>query len=201
MSTPMILHLQAPPVDRGELLRYLRCDSPSPELETVLQQVMAELLPLLDYKLSYCRLPLQKAGDTLCFGGIETDSHDLGKALDGCREVLVFAATVGLAPDRLVLKYGALSPAKALCVQAVGAERIEALCDTFVKEQAEQLACEGLCLRPRFSPGYGDLPLELQRALFSLLDCPRRIGLSLNESLLMSPTKSVTAIAGIGTKE
>ena len=53
-------------------------------------------------------------------------------------------------------------------------------------------------LRPRFSPGYGDLPLELQKDVFRVLDCPRKIGLSLNESLLMSPSKSVTAIIGIG---
>ena len=55
----------------------------------------------------------------------------------------------------------------------------------------------GLPLSARFSAGYGDVPLELQRDIFALLDCPRRIGLTLNESLLMSPSKSVTAIVGI----
>ena len=77
--------------------------------------------------------------------------------------------------------------------QAIGAERIESLCDAFCAERE----AEGLRLRPRFSPGYGDLPLELQRDLFRGLDCSRKIGLTLNESLLMSPSKSVTAIAGI----
>ena len=54
-----------------------------------------------------------------------------------------------------------------------------------------------LFLRSRFSPGYGDLGLEMQKDIFAVLDCPRKIGLSLNESLLMSPSKSVTAIIGI----
>ena len=52
-------------------------------------------------------------------------------------------------------------------------------------------------IRPRFSPGYGDLPIEIQKDIFRALDCPRRIGLTLNENLLMSPTKSVSAIIGI----
>ena len=56
----------------------------------------------------------------------------------------------------------------------------------------------GLAVRPRFSPGYGDLPLALQREVFAALDCPRRIGLTLSDSLLMSPTKSVTALIGAG---
>lgn len=51
--------------------------------------------------------------------------------------------------------------------------------------------------RPRFSPGYGDLPLALQRDIFHALDCARKIGLTLNDSLMMSPAKSVTAIIGI----
>ena len=46
-------------------------------------------------------------------------------------------------------------------------------------------------------PQASDLPLEAQRAVFEVLDCPRRIGLTLGGGLVMSPSKSVTAIAGI----
>ena len=56
-------------------------------------------------------------------------------------------------------------------------------------------------LRPRFSPGYGDLPLALQADVFWALDCTSKIGVSLSESLIMSPQKSVTAIIGISEKE
>ena len=58
-------------------------------------------------------------------------------------------------------------------------------------------AKSGARLRPRFSPGYGDLPLEMQKDIFSLLGCPSNVGITLNESLIMSPSKSVTAIVGI----
>ena len=74
----------------------------------------------------------------------------------------------------------------------------EAVCDLFEEKIRAEAMEKGLYMTPRFSPGYGDLPLELQKDLFRVLDCPRKIGLSLNESLLMSPSKSVTAIIGIG---
>ena len=50
---------------------------------------------------------------------------------------------------------------------------------------------------PRFSAGYGDFSLEFQRNICDALDCQRKIGITLQESLIMLPTKSVTAIIGI----
>ena len=148
----------------------------------------------LTYKVCWGRFPVKRGENSLDFGFLQTDSKALMKNLEGCEEVIVFAATIGLEIDRLIRRYTSLSPAKALFFQAIGAERIENLCDAFCDELKEN----GLQLRPRFSPGYGDLPLELQKDVFRVLDCPRKIGLSLNESLLMSPSKSVTAIIGIG---
>jgi 5-methyltetrahydrofolate--homocysteine methyltransferase len=55
----------------------------------------------------------------------------------------------------------------------------------------------GESLRPRFSAGYGDLPLEYQKKIFDLLDPHTQIGLTLNDSYLMSPSKSVTALIGV----
>ena len=82
-------------------------------------------------------------------------------------------------------------------MQAIGAERIEALCDAFCDKLKAEKSEKGLFLRPRFSAGYGDLSIELQRDIMRALDCGRKIGVTLNESLLMSPSKSVTAIVGI----
>ena len=118
-------------------------------------------------------------------------------AFNGCGGVLVFGATVGAEMDRLILKYSHLEPSKALIMQALGAERIESLCDAFCRETAQELTRQGKTLLPRVSPGYGDIPLTMQKELFALLDCPRKIGLTLSNQLIMSPSKSVTALAGI----
>ena len=52
------------------------------------------------------------------------------------------------------------STAKALLFQAIGAERIESLCKEFCKEMGLAAKGKGYVVRPRFSPGYGDFPLE-----------------------------------------
>ena len=132
-------------------------------------------------------------------GFATTTSRDLQKNLAGCSSGLVFAATVGLGIDRLIARYARISPTKALLFQAIGAERIESLCEVFCRELSEDQG--EYLLHPRFSPGYGDLPLAFQKDIFARLDCPKNIGLHLNQSLLLSPTKSVTALVGREKRE
>ena len=104
---------------------------------------------------------------------------------------------MGPAVDRLIIKHGAVSPLKSLMAEAAGNERIESVCDEFVRGFSEELSGSGKRLLRRFSPGYGDLDLGIQKDLMALLDTQRKIGLTLNASMLMSPSKSVTAVAGI----
>jgi hypothetical protein len=145
------------------------------------------------FKVCYSVVNVTRDGDRVDLEFASVTSQGLSKVLDGCERAVVFAATVGLGVDRLIARYQTYAPSKALMLQAIGTERIEALCDAFCRE----IAREYKAVRPRFSAGYGDLPLELQRDIFRVLDCQRRIGLTLNESLLMSPSKSVTAIIGV----
>ena len=188
----------APEINERECFRYAgtNFNVVSEEERALYEACLKEVEQKLTYKVCWGRFPVKRGENSLDFGILQTDSKALMKNLEGCEEVIVFAATIGLELDRLIRRYTNLSPAKALFFQAIGAERIESLCDAFCDELKEN----GLQLRPRFSPGYGDLPLELQKDIFRVLDCPRKIGLTLNESLLMSPSKSVTAIIGIGGK-
>lgn len=169
----------APPIDRREIMRYAGVRGDAPEIEALLDECIKEAEGKLTYKVCYGGFPVS------FFDPV--DSKDLKKHLEGCNKVILFAATVGIGIDRLISRYASVSPTKSLIFQAIGAERIEALCDEFNSE----------FVGSRFSPGYGDLPLEFQKEIFKVLDCPKRIGLTLNESMLMSPTKSVTAIIGV----
>lgn len=186
-----------PFVEQTEILRYARCKESTSELVSQMQSCLSEVWNHLQYKICYTRLPVTKQKETLDLCFTTTNSKSLFQNLEGCSEIILFAATIGLGIDRLITRYSKLSPSKALWLQAIGTERIEALCDTFCADITQQLQIEGKTLHPRFSPGYGDLPLTIQKDVFRVLDCPRKIGISLNESLLMSPSKSVTAIIGI----
>jgi len=190
----VITKAYAPPdIGMGEILRYMGASGDLPQLVPVIDGCLAELSERLACKVCYTELSIIKEGDILDLGFVKVTSRALAKNLENCDRILLFAATVGIGIDRLIARWSDISPTKALIYQAIGAERIEALCDRFCHEMESEYGA----LRPRFSPGYGDLPLELQRDIFAYLDCPKRIGLTLNESLLMSPTKSVTAIVGI----
>lgn len=185
-----------PPVNRREVLRYAGIKEETPELSALLDETYALAAPQLTGKVCWAQFPVVRHQAVLDLGFAQTDSESLQRNLSGCDRIVVFAATLGLGLDRLIARYGYQSPSKALMLQAIGAERIEALCDRFCEQLRQEAAQAGLHPVPRFSPGYGDFPLELQKDIFRVLDCSRKIGLTLNESLLMSPSKSVTAIAG-----
>ncbi len=183
-----------PPFCEKEILRYAGCKSSDDELLQLLRTCIEEVREKLAYKVCYMELPVTITAKNCDFTCLTVQSENLAKNLQGCKTVVLFGATLGVEIDRFIAKYGRLSPSKALMLQAVGAERIEALCDAFCEDIAKE---KNMALKPRFSPGYGDLSLEVQRELFGILDCSKRIGLSLNDSLLMSPSKSVTAFAGL----
>lgn len=185
---------QEPPICEKEILRYAGCKSADAETQKLLNTCINEAKDRLNYKLCYCELPISIKGSICDFDAFCTTSNNLAKNLNGCNRVIIFAATIGVEIDRLIAKYSRISPSKALMFQAIGAERIEALCDAFCNDIKKSTQ---MGLKPRFSPGYGDLPLDVQKSIFNLLDCSKRIGLTLNTSLLMSPSKSVTAIVGL----
>ena len=189
----------APPVNRAEILRYAGAREAAPELLALLEEVLSETAGLLSYKVCWQKLPAVRTEAGLDLTFAKTASKNLGRHLEGCSHIVLFGATVGIGLDRRIARYGRTAPAKALLLQAMGAERIEALCNAFSQKIKNDAAAEGLQTTSRFSPGYGDLPLELQRDIFRTLNCSGKIGLTLNDSLIMSPSKSVTAIIGIGT--
>ena len=182
----------APQVDLKQVFRF--AGMPPTICAEELARVMRAIEETAQYKVCFAAFPLDVVGETCNIGGFAFQSAQLAKNLAGCHSVLLFAATVGVGVDRLLQRLQRLSPAQAFLAQAAGAERVESLCNRF---SAWYEGARAVRLRPRFSPGYGDLSLEEQRAVFALLSPEQKIGLTLNESLLMSPSKSVTAFAGI----
>lgn len=179
-----------PAYDAREILRYAGVKQPTPQIETLMQECLALTDGRLRGRVCWAEYDISVCDGVLNLGFAKVDSRSLMRNLDGCQSIVLFAATIGLEMDRLIARQARLSPARAHMLEAIGTERIESLCDAFCAEIENA--------RPRFSPGYGDVPLEMQRAIFAALDCPKHIGVCLSESLLMTPRKSVTAMVGIG---
>ena len=115
----------------------------------------------------------------------------------GESDVVFLCGTIGAEFDAWQRRLSVLSAADAFLSQQIGLAAVERVMDEVEKEVKMKVEGEGLKLRPRRSPGYGDLPLELSRTIISELDAPRKIGVSITESDLLVPSKSVTAICEI----
>ena len=133
----------------------------------------------------------------LVIGQMEIRSKSLSRNLKGCRQVVLFGATLGAGVDRLMRMISLTDMARAVILQSCAAAMLEEYCDECQKKIAAELEEEHLYLRPRFSPGYGDFPLECQRQIAPALELNKRIGVTLTDSLLMAPSKSVTAVIGV----
>ncbi len=193
MTAVEFLTYNAPPICDADALKYAG-GAFSEESVKLLQRVKEEAKDAFCYKVCYTVCDVCVDGVTVDFGFFKTESAALAKNLSGVKRAVIFAATVGFEIDRLIMKHSRLSPSRALMLGALGAERIEALCDAFCEDIKR---VHGVC-RPRFSAGYGDLSIEVQREIFKLLNPETKMGLTLTDSMLMSPTKSVTAFIGIG---
>ena len=190
-----------PPLDRCAVLRY----AGAKEADSVLLALLDECVSLAEkeflFRVVYAIYPVAAQEEEISLGFCTVRSHSLAKNLEGCHAAVAFCATVGCGIDRLIERSSVTSPAKALLLGALGTERVEALADLFCCELSEKYAGEGCALHPRFSPGYGDLSLDLQKEIFAALNPSRNIGVSLGDSLLMTPKKSITALVGITMKE
>ncbi len=182
------------PYDEREILRYAGFRGEADEgVKALLKECLCECENAFEFRV--CAKTLSKTEFFQLFGDT---GERIKEYLFDCEYVLLFAGTVGLGVDRLVNRYAEISAVRALLFQAIGAERIESLCDAFCKDICGQAREKGWETKPRFSPGYGDFPLEAQTEFFRALDCPRKLGLTLTDGFLMCPTKSVTALIGLG---
>ena len=124
------------------------------------------------------------------------ESKALSIRLAECRNVYLACGTLGASFDAWHRKVSVKSAADALIAQAIGAAAIEKVMDAIEDDIKAELA-PGETLVTRYSPGYADFPLAAQRELLELLDAPRKVGVSLTDSLLMVPSKSVSAVIGV----
>ena len=191
-------------INRKELCRYLGLGNNPPDRQTdrLIDEILSELGQRVTPRFTEAEIALEKSGDKIILGGengMVITSCNLSANLDGCEKVLIFCATLGSAPDMLIKRYSLVSMAKAAVVQAAGSAMIEAYCNQINRDFEQRYKGE-FFLKPRFSPGYGDFALKHQRDFFRLLGIEKKLGVELSDSLLMTPSKSVTAVIGL-TKE
>ncbi|MCI5562855.1 MAG: methionine synthase [Intestinimonas massiliensis] len=188
-------------IPREEVLRYLGCPgTEDPATLALVEGCSARLLAAARPKWTYrvFGLAVQTDGVRLdC--GLLLPGRDLAAHLRGCSRAALLAATLSAPVDALLRRAQAEDLAAAVALDCCATAAVEAVCDL---AEAEIRARFPGCSFPfRFSPGYGDLPIELQDPILRLLDAPRRVGLCTTDRHILTPRKSVTAVLGISDGE
>ena len=183
-----------------ELLRYLGCKNgivPDENTKVLIAQCKQELEQAASQRVTWREYPLSIQDHVIDITCFQTRSKSLERNLKDCEQILLFAATLGSQVDVLLHRYNMIQMSKAVVMQAASVAMLETFCDEENQKLKEAYQEKGWYLRPRFSPGYGDFPLECQRQIAPALELSKRIGVTLTDSLLMAPSKSVTAVIGL----
>ncbi len=199
MSTIITLKDLPFKIEKKEALRYMGAEDSSNEaLMDLVEKSISEVYNISRPTACYMTIDVKNDGYILDLGFTKIKSKSLAKNLGGCDKAFLFAATMGTNLDRLINRKLITSPAEALILDSIGSAAIEGVCNSVCNTLKDIAMSE---LKPRFSPGYGDLDIAFQKTLALVLDTHRKIGLTLTDGMMMTPTKSVTAIVGIQNQE
>ena len=187
-------------LDIDEALRYLGASGADEALrqrmEGVARDAEQRFVPRCIYRVS--AVEHRPEGAWLSDLQLLLPGNSARKMLAECHRAAVLVCTLGLGFEQHMRLTQARDMSQAVLLDACGSALVEAGCDAAEKELAARFS--GVYLTDRFSPGYGDLPLDLQPAICRITDSQRRLGVYVTESCLMTPQKSVTAIIGMADK-
>lgn len=182
-----------------EAVRYLGYGRNAADEKTLalIEDAFAQLEQTISPKSVWRIFDMEQTVDgRIIIGKMDIVSSSLRRNLKGCVKAVLFGATLGAGTDRLIARASVSDMAMAVVLQACAAAMLEEYCDERQLTIGAELERETLYLRPRFSPGYGDFDISYQRPLMQMLDCAKTIGLTMTDSFMMTPTKSVTALIG-----
>lgn len=183
-------------LDKKEALRYLGIKTVNADEITLslVDSVYDEIKNLITPKYTYKLFSMENTGKSVIIDGVEFKSENLSLCLKDCKKVILFCATLGVGADTLARKYAVTDKSRFSVAHAVGAALIETFCDNACREISEK---HNVNLRPRYSPGYGDLLLSTQKEFFELLSITKHLAVTLSDVYMMTPSKSVTAFIGV----
>lgn len=198
-------------VDRREMMRYLgyRHQELDAELVRRIDRTVAGLEADVVPRGSYIVLAVEDAspGTATGDGGapvrlrgttLSLPGRDIARLLEGARWCAVLCCTLGMRLERRLRVASSQSPLDGALLDSAASAYVEAATEALNRDIAQRAAAAGLSCTRRYSPGYGDLPLGLQPELLSVLNAGRLCGLTATATNLLMPTKSVTAVLGLG---
>ena len=160
--------------------------------EQLIDECIHEVLTMSQFKAVYQIYNLSHHPLMLKEVNVPLVSDDLKLYFKNCHQCLIIACTLSTMIDRQLKYYEHIDMHKAVVFDAVSNAYLEECCDCFektlnFKERTFRLA-----------PGYGDIPIQLNKTFATLLQIDKTLGVSMNSSGLLIPMKSMIGLVGIG---
>lgn len=189
-------------VNIAEALRYMgqRGTEISDNFQSIISECEKNLLKNITPKYTYRCFDMDHTenGVVLCKTTLMLLGNDIREHLSACEKAVLMCATIGRNADELTRKLSLSDMSESFITDALASAAIEQVCDYAEKEIRENFP--DMYMTWRFSPGYGDFPIDQQRDFLNVTDAHKRIGLYLSEGGMMIPSKSVTAVMGLSKK-
>ncbi|MHB1394400.1 MAG: hypothetical protein ACYCYE_15260 [Clostridia bacterium] len=188
-------------IDRKEVLRYMGYSGQKIDdnIQKLLDDCIDEVMDISKKSFTYEIFDIERTGEGLYLGGstLILRGEAIREHLREAERCAVMAVTIGLEVDRRIAFYSRTNLTKGLVFDACAAAAVESLCDMVQEEIEAKAMTMGLEITSRYSPGYGDFSIVIQKGIAKVLRTYEKIGLSVNESSIMIPRKSVTAVIGM----
>ena len=183
-----------------EALRYMRAANADEGTRRLAEETAKMLEERLQprYLWRACRIDRSGGGIAMPEAALELPGTLAEKMLAECDTAVLLVCTLGAGFDRIMKEWEARDMARAAVMDVCGSAWTESVCDAAEAEIRNRFP--GMYCTDRFSPGYGDLPLSLQADFLRALDAGRKLGITANESFLLLPCKSVTAVIGLSDR-
>ena len=194
-------------VDKSEVLRYLGHNGQDidDDLNSQIDQCIEETKENIDIKYVYEIYNIKNDLDSNSIGcensTLKLLSRDLGELLEDCDKCVLMNATLGFNIEKNIRRYSYKNLTKGVIIDACATTSIEEVCDMVQDSILQDVAKEGKSLTMRYSPGYGDLDIRANKDILNVLNAQRKIGVTVTDTGIMIPRKSVVALIGITNKK
>lgn len=186
-------------VNIDEALRYMgyRDDINIDNITPILKECEKNLLNEANYRYCYKFFELEKKDNYIKLANTELilRGNSIYNHLEDCDRAILMACTLSDKADKLINRLNITDMSSALITDSMASALIEQLCNEVENIIRKELDIKYMTWR--FSPGYGDLPIDIQKNFIKTINADKQIGLTVTESNILIPRKSVTAIIGI----
>ncbi|WP_244833125.1 vitamin B12 dependent-methionine synthase activation domain-containing protein [Clostridium sp. BJN0001] len=192
-------------IDKKEVLRYLgyKNQSMTSYIEKLIDECIKETLNLVKprYVIQYGNLEFLDNNIRVKDTNLILEGNDIKKLLKNSKKAAFMAVTIGYEIENKIKLYEKTELTRALILDSCATTAVEKICDILEERIKNEALKENLDITFRYSPGYGDLTLDVQGMFLAVLNAQKRIGLTVSEKNILIPRKSVTAIIGFTNKK